>query len=163
MATIQTTTSSSLNYWVFCSICTHYNTYCPWQYWADKTKIPAAKIPIACCWQDHRATTNSLVLLNMAPSTTFDMKGRQAVLICIIGRTAYCMTFSLCIFAAWDKLKPMLIFCGKLGGSIVSQNFPDNDHNDKMLSTCQEQAKQHSNNMLALVNNALCSALQEHA
>ena len=103
------------------------------------------------------------VFFNMAPNTTLKMKGTQTVPVRILRGTTDRVTVSICVSAAGDKLKPMIIFHGKPDGRIVNRDFPLFDHQDNMLLACQEQAWQDGNNMLLWVENVLRPHLQERA
>ena len=103
------------------------------------------------------------VFFNLAPHVTLDTRGKKKIVSRIAGGNGDRVTATLCVSAAGDKLKPMLIFRGAPAGYIVKREFPVYQNRERMVLACQEHAWQDNINMLCWVDEVLRPHLQERA
>ena len=104
----------------------------------------------------------TLVFFCMQPNQTLEIERTKEVPILVRkGKHCHRVTVSLCVSAAGDKLKPMMIFQGAQDGRTVNKEFLMHKHWDSLCFACQKHAWQDNNNLQVWIRKILQPYLQQ--
>jgi hypothetical protein len=90
---------------------------------------------------------------------TLEVVGKKAIIICTLTNDTKCVTVVVTITAKGMLLPLMLMFKGKLNGSIARTEFPSGNYPTTHFYKCQEAAWMDEEMMIAWVNEVLAPYL----
>lgn len=103
------------------------------------------------------------VYMSMHPPVSLNLQGQKTVHGRRTADKGSRFTACLAVSANGDKLKPFLIFKGKVGGRIETREFPQNPHGDVVHLCVQESAWQDERNMLQWIDAVFVPYVQQRA